>query len=324
MTEVLYPAASLPQTEPEIKNANVKPSVIRNWQRFIDFILRHLSQITLSYESWAAEEETLFCAALEFIEKLEGAALSLSDLKKMAKKLKELKEKADLANLDKYGDPIPGAENPNPDPSPIFSYLDLMCRLKNLSTVAGDFQKSLKKNNVAGLEDQAQVQKFWKALCLPRVDLSQISMKDTTAGPKEIWMALCRTVFHLSFKYLRLAADSSGIDLLADSELVAYNLINEEQKQAERIVKAISDKLGKGASDPKEMSLADRLAALGAKEKEQEKELVGMSDAGTVIMPPSPPEQVPLKKKGKKSTKSGTRAGSSKMTRGHHRKGKKK
>ena len=86
-------------------------------------------------------------------------------------------EKADLANLDKYGDPIPGAENPNPDPSPIFSYLDLMCRLKNLSTVAGDFQKSLKKNNVAGLEDQAQVQKFWKALCLPRVDLSQISMK---------------------------------------------------------------------------------------------------------------------------------------------------
>jgi hypothetical protein len=86
-------------------------------------------------------------------------------------------DKADLANLDKYGDPIPGAENPNPDPSPIFSYLDLMCRLKNLSTVAGDFQKSLKKNNVAGLEDQAQVQKFWKALCLPRVDLSQISMK---------------------------------------------------------------------------------------------------------------------------------------------------
>ena len=43
------------------------------------------------------------------------------------------------------------------------------------------------------------------------------------------------------------------------------------------------------------MSLADRLAALGAKEKEQEKELVGMSDAGTVILPPSPPEQVPLK-----------------------------
>jgi len=71
--------------------SDVKPSVIRNWQRFIDFILRHLSQITLSYESWAAEEETLFCAALEFIEKLEGAALSLSDLKKMAKKLKELK-----------------------------------------------------------------------------------------------------------------------------------------------------------------------------------------------------------------------------------------
>ena len=92
-----------------------------------------------------------------------------------------------------------------------------------------------------------------------------------------------------------MAADSSGIDLLADSELVAYNLVNEEQKQAERIVKAISDKLGKSASDPKEISLADRLAALGAKEKEQEKELVGMSDAGTVILPPSPPEQVPLK-----------------------------
>jgi len=120
-------------------------------------------------------------------------------------------------------------------------------------------------------------------------------IKDTTAGPKEIWMALCRTVFHLSFKYLRLAADSSGIDLLADSELVAYNLVNEEQKQAERIVKAISDKLGKGASDPKEISLADRLAALGAKETKQEKELVGMSDAATVILPPSPPEQVPLK-----------------------------
>lgn len=109
-------------------------------------------------------------------------------------------------------------------------------------------------------------------------------------------MALCRTVFHLSFKYLQLAADTSGIDLLADSELVAYNLVNDEQKQAERIVKAISEKLGKGAAnDPKEMSLADRLAALGAKEVETEKELVGMSEAGTIILPPSPPEQAPLK-----------------------------
>ena len=109
-------------------------------------------------------------------------------------------------------------------------------------------------------------------------------------------MALCRTVFHLSFKYLQLAADTSGIDLLADSELVAYNLVNDEQKQAERIVKAISEKLGKGAAnDPREMSLADRLAALGSKEVETEKELVGMSEAGTIILPASPPEQAPLK-----------------------------
>lgn len=89
--------------------------------------------------------------------------------------------KNDAANRDKYGELI-HIENRtvSPDPEPILNYLDLLATLKGLSNVAGDFQKSLKKQNMPNIEDQAQVQKYWKAMALPRVDLSNIQPKVTT------------------------------------------------------------------------------------------------------------------------------------------------
>ena len=45
---------------------------------------------------------------------------------------------------------------PNKDPEPILNYLDLLARLRGLSNVAGDFQKSLKKAQMPNIEEQAQ------------------------------------------------------------------------------------------------------------------------------------------------------------------------
>ena len=45
---------------------------------------------------------------------------------------------------------------PNEDPEPILNYLDLLARLRGLSNVAGDFQKSLKKAQMPNIEEQAQ------------------------------------------------------------------------------------------------------------------------------------------------------------------------
>ena len=89
--------------------------------------------------------------------------------------------KNDAANRDKYGELI-HIENRtvSPAPEPILNYLDLLATLKGLSNVAGDFQKSLKKQNMPNIEDQAQVQKYWKAMALPRVDLSNIQPKVST------------------------------------------------------------------------------------------------------------------------------------------------
>ena len=55
-----------------------------------------------------------------------------------------------------------------------------MARLREVSSVAADLQKSLKKADVSNIEDQVQIQKFWKAMTLPRIDLSVMTMKVCT------------------------------------------------------------------------------------------------------------------------------------------------
>ena len=49
--------------------------------------------------------------------------------------------------------------------------------MKEVSGVAGDFQKSMKKAKVEDIEDQVRIQKYWRAMTLPRIDLSGIGMK---------------------------------------------------------------------------------------------------------------------------------------------------
>ena len=85
--------------------------------------------------------------------------------------------KVEKANSDKYGNLLPDVEDDIPDPKAILTYLDLLARLKEVSTVAGDLQKSLKKADVPNLEEQAKIQKFWKAMTLPRIDLSAMTMQ---------------------------------------------------------------------------------------------------------------------------------------------------
>lgn len=85
--------------------------------------------------------------------------------------------KVEKANSDKYGNLLPDVEDDIPDPKAILTYLDLLARLKEVSTVAGDLQKSLKKADVPNLEEQAKIQKFWKAMTLPRIDLSSMTMQ---------------------------------------------------------------------------------------------------------------------------------------------------
>jgi hypothetical protein len=55
--------------------------------------------------------------------------------------------------------------------------LDLVARLKEVAKVAGDLQKSLKKAKVDDISDQIEIQKYWKAMTLPRVDLSLMTLK---------------------------------------------------------------------------------------------------------------------------------------------------
>lgn len=68
-----------------------KASTMQTWQRFVDFILRHLTQISIKYTDWEEDQYTYFCEALDFSEQIEGAALSLADLRKRAKLLKDEK-----------------------------------------------------------------------------------------------------------------------------------------------------------------------------------------------------------------------------------------
>ena len=86
-------------------------------------------------------------------------------------------EKSDRLNCDKYGVRLPNASDTTPDPAPILTYLDLVARLREVSSVAGDLQKSLKKADVSNIEDQVQLQKYWKAMTLPRIDLSVMTIK---------------------------------------------------------------------------------------------------------------------------------------------------
>ena len=55
--------------------------------------------------------------------------------------------------------------------------MDLVARLKEVAKVAGDLQKSLKKAKVDDISDQIEIQKYWKAMTLPRVDLSLMTLK---------------------------------------------------------------------------------------------------------------------------------------------------
>lgn len=61
-----------------------------------------------------------------------------------------------MANRDKYGDVIDSQLEGTPDPEPILNFLDLLARLRGLSSVAGDFQKSLRKAQMPNIDEQAQ------------------------------------------------------------------------------------------------------------------------------------------------------------------------
>jgi len=312
-----------------MKHQEVKPTTIRTWQKFIDFLLRQLSQVSLKYSDWENDEFDRFCRGLTFVEALgikgSAPAMTLSDLRKQAKLLGEHKVKSDLANRDKYGDVIDTQLEGTPDPEPILNFLDLLARLRGLSSVAGDFQKSLKKAQVANIDEQAQVQKYWKAMTLPRVDLSNIQPKDPNAGIRSVWTGLSRTILNLSFQFLQKASWTSGIKLQADAEQVAFNLTDEEIEWARTIVDEIDKQLQKefGSSDTAQKSADDDLSALlnklgGTSDKdEKEREIIGLTDEGTLVLPDEPPKQKPLAKK-KKSK--GAKQGTSAMVKGHHRK----
>ena len=78
--------------------SDVKPSTIRTWQKFIDFLLRQLSQVSLKYTDWENDEFDCFCRGLNFVEALgikgSAPAMTLSDLRKQAKLLGEHKGEA--------------------------------------------------------------------------------------------------------------------------------------------------------------------------------------------------------------------------------------
>jgi hypothetical protein len=60
---------------------------MQTWQRFVDFLLRHLAQISMKYMDWEEDQYQVFCEALDFSEQIQGATLSLADLKERAKLL---------------------------------------------------------------------------------------------------------------------------------------------------------------------------------------------------------------------------------------------
>jgi len=325
MTEVLLPTEIINKSnimEDNEEKRDGKPaqkaSTMQTWQRFVDFILRHLTQISIKYTNWEEDQYGYFCEALDFSEQIEGAALSLADLRKRAKLLKDEKAKSDRLNCDKYGVRLPNAIDTTPDPGPILAYLDLVARLREVSSVAADLQKSLKKADVSNIEDQVQIQKYWKAMTLPRIDLSIMTMKDSTAGPRAIWSALSRTIFYLSFQYLKKASVNSGIELKPDADLVSFNLTTEELDYAKSIVLAIDEQIQKQFSPTNQNDdLAARLSNMGKKEEIPIPEIIGMSDDHGITLPDEVPKEKPLKKKGKKGSKN--RAPKS-STKGHHRK----
>lgn len=297
-----------------------KASTMQTWQRFVDFLLRHLAQISMKYMDWEEDQYQVFCEALDFSEQIQGATLSLADLKERAKLLNVEKAKSDALNCDKYGNRIPDAIDLTPDPKAIFDYLDLVARLKEVAKVAGDLQKSLKKAKVDDISDQIEIQKYWKAMTLPRVDLSLMTLKDTESGPRAIWSALSRTIFNLGFQYLQKASVNSGIELDANAELVAFNLTDEEIEYAKLIVNAINLSIKSESKPDPNLDILSKLKGVGAVE-ESTFEIIGMNDDGGIILPPDVPKEKPKKKKKKgSSSKSG---GKSAMSKGHHRKVKK-
>ena len=82
-----------------------------------------------------------------------------------------------MANRDKYGAVIDNDRESTPDPEPILNYLDLLARLRGLSNVAGDFQKSLKKAQMPNIEEQAQGE---SSLCSEKSLLSVLKSTSST------------------------------------------------------------------------------------------------------------------------------------------------
>ena len=132
-----------------------------------------------------------------------------------------------------------------------------------------------------------------------------------------MWTGLSRTILNLSFQFLQKASWTSGIKLQADAEQVAFNLTDEEIEWARtvqtfetlsvpnllQIVNEIDKQLQKeyGNSDSTPKSADDDLSALlnklGASDKdEKDREIIGLTDDGTLVLPDEPPKQKPLAK----------------------------
>ena len=94
---------------------------------------------------------------------------------------------------------------------------------------------------------------------------------------------------------MQKASQSSGVHLKHDTDLVKFNLTDEELAYAQRIVDEVNKQIKSQAAPDPRASLAAKLAGLGSKNN-CEAPIIGMQEEMGIILPPDIPKEPPLKK----------------------------
>ena len=190
---------------------------IKKWRLFVDFLFRHIAIVTFKCNCFEHEELTAFLIALEKAESLRGQMKLKKGEKVRIDSIRVMKESADLLMKENYFT----------EANRIRTFIDLVGRMRGLSTIAGGFYKALKKGKVSGLDKIKHYIDYWKGFCIRSFDYTQLAIENVdpmTFNDLEkrfiSWPTVLRTSLNLAQNFLKKACDSTGMTLISDEPTV--------------------------------------------------------------------------------------------------------
>jgi hypothetical protein len=232
----------------------------------------------------------------------------------------------------------------------IRKYIDLVGRMRGLSTIAGGLLKALKRAKVKGYDQLKHCVDHWKGFCVRSFDYTELTILniDMTALSDLdrrylAWPTVLRTSIHLAQSFLRQCCDSTGLKLLNLTATEDAGPMVRHMQAGEFIVAAKLEEMlfERVLQDSTAFSLLHRTGAPVMSTLHQEQQnvikkswqlppvneldpqlLKPISETGLLLsLPAEPPKE--KKKKGRKRGKKGKKSTGGKSG-GRHKSGKKK